>query len=205
MVTLGIIGVVAALTMPVLISYYEKMSYKNQFKKQYSVLSNAITSAIYDIGGAPVCYFGDYSECTAFYDIVFSKLNVLKYCKGKALERGCIPENYFDFPSASGCSGFSKNRIENVNKVYILSDGATLIRMHENNTGTASSIIIDVNGAFKKPNIVGKDIFSLGILKDSSNNTYKFGGYNNETRTEIYSCVTKNKSAYFSVLSDLIN
>ena len=40
LITLGIIGVVAALTMPALISNYKKTVYVNQLKKSVSVIEN---------------------------------------------------------------------------------------------------------------------------------------------------------------------
>ena len=43
LITLGIIGVVAALTMPVIIKGKERKELETGFKKQYSVLQNAFT------------------------------------------------------------------------------------------------------------------------------------------------------------------
>lgn len=45
LITLGIIGIVAAMTLPALIQHYEKMVLKNQFKKSYSVFFNAVKLA----------------------------------------------------------------------------------------------------------------------------------------------------------------
>ena len=42
LITLGIIGVVAALTLPMLISKYQLKVFETAFKKQYSVIQNAI-------------------------------------------------------------------------------------------------------------------------------------------------------------------
>ena len=41
LITLGIIGVVAAITMPVLISKYRAQVFETQFKKAYSSVQNA--------------------------------------------------------------------------------------------------------------------------------------------------------------------
>ena len=51
LITLGIIGVVAAMTLPVLTQKYQKMVLKNQYKKVYSTLSQAYSKAVFDIGG----------------------------------------------------------------------------------------------------------------------------------------------------------
>ncbi|MDR1168335.1 MAG: type II secretion system GspH family protein [Heliobacteriaceae bacterium] len=56
LITLGIIGVVAALTMPALISNYQQMVVKTQFKKAYAVLQNAWGLAESD-GESYECYY----------------------------------------------------------------------------------------------------------------------------------------------------
>lgn len=57
LITLGIIGIVAALTMPALINSYQKMVLKNQFKKVYSTISQAFVKAQADLGYSPGCYW----------------------------------------------------------------------------------------------------------------------------------------------------
>lgn len=57
LITLGIIGIVAAMTMPVLIAGYQKNVLKNQFKKTYSMLSQAIVKTQADLGYVPDCYY----------------------------------------------------------------------------------------------------------------------------------------------------
>lgn len=56
MITLGIIGVVAALTMPSVINNVQKIVLKNQFKTAYSIISNAVSRASYDLGYVPACH-----------------------------------------------------------------------------------------------------------------------------------------------------
>ena len=56
LITLGIIGVVAALTMPSLIANYQKMVLKNQFKKAYSTVFQGIRQVEADLGYKPECY-----------------------------------------------------------------------------------------------------------------------------------------------------
>ena len=50
LITLGIIGVVAAMTMPVLIGNYRKNVVENQLKTVYSLISNAVRMAEIDNG-----------------------------------------------------------------------------------------------------------------------------------------------------------
>ena len=46
LITLGIIGVVTAMTLPALINKAEKMILKNQFKKAYSNFYNAVLQTV---------------------------------------------------------------------------------------------------------------------------------------------------------------
>ncbi len=46
LITLGIIGVVAAMTMPTLIAKYQKKVFATKVKQTYAILSNALTSSI---------------------------------------------------------------------------------------------------------------------------------------------------------------
>lgn len=57
LVTLGIIGVVAALTLPGLIQNYQKIVLKNQFKKSYSQFFNALKLAQAKSGAPVTCYY----------------------------------------------------------------------------------------------------------------------------------------------------
>ncbi len=50
LITLGIIGIVAAMTIPTLISKYQEKAYITQLKKSYSVLQNAFQLAIAEHG-----------------------------------------------------------------------------------------------------------------------------------------------------------
>ena len=50
LITLGIIGVVAALTMPALIGNYKRQQTIQQLKKVYSVLGQAYNRAVADYG-----------------------------------------------------------------------------------------------------------------------------------------------------------
>uniref|UniRef100_UPI004024D85A type II secretion system protein n=1 Tax=Candidatus Scatousia sp. TaxID=3085663 RepID=UPI004024D85A len=57
LITLGIIGIVAAMTLPALVQNYQKMVVKNQFKKVYATLQSAIRKAEADLDYKPECYY----------------------------------------------------------------------------------------------------------------------------------------------------
>lgn len=59
LITIAIIGIVAALTIPTLIHKYQDYSLKVQFKKTYAMLRQAMQMAEYDFGVPPKCYYWD--------------------------------------------------------------------------------------------------------------------------------------------------
>ena len=60
LITLGVIGVVATMTLPALTKKYEEVVLKNQFKKSFSMLSQAIMKSQAEFGGMPYCYRRSY-------------------------------------------------------------------------------------------------------------------------------------------------
>ncbi len=59
LITLAIIGVVAALTIPSVVKNYQETVLKTQFKKTYSTLQRGITQTQVDMGYKPDCYLWD--------------------------------------------------------------------------------------------------------------------------------------------------
>ena len=169
LITLGLLGVVIAMTLPILFGKAEKMILAQQFKKSYANIQNAINAVQADYGATYECYnigFGEYhiDECTAFWNAVISKMNIIQKCEkdnydchprykskvevlaegGEVINNSCS----MDFPFAT---------------YYILYDGSSLIVNSEN--FLSYHIIhfgIDVNGK-KGPNKWGYDLFYLTL------------------------------------------
>lgn len=86
LITLGIIGIVAAMTLPVVMTKVDEIVLKNQFKKTYSLLSQALNKARADLDYSPACYsrkFAKYStKCEE------SSRNELGVCTQSVLSDG---------------------------------------------------------------------------------------------------------------------
>jgi len=198
LITLGIIGVVAAMTMPALVSHHQKMVFKNQYKKLYSTLYQAYNKSVYDVGGITDCYhedintgvhgkWGDKAACEDFREAVEKNLLIGKICTTKAADNGCLQKDQYKgldsllidqnpditdeelAAGTSGCGGLTKNAINNTNLVYVLNDGAIVISYLQDRVPI--SMLIDVNGQ-KGPNKWGYDLFKMSFYKDGNN--YKF-------------------------------
>ena len=191
LITLGIIGIVSAMTIPTLLNNYRQKVLDKQFVQTYSLLSQnlLLTQSQYDY--IPKCYYGgngmptQRTGCTEFFNIFFNNLKVTKKCANKAFENGCIPEyngiddvyeqenpntiipdgydSYGEYASV-GCNYYRKNYIQNNTTVYNLSNG-NIIFLYNN--GYLPTITFDING-HQEPNKWGHDLFSINISYDGN-------------------------------------
>ena len=86
LITLGIIGIVAAMTLPTVINRAQRKILSQQFKKSYATVQNAINLAQSEWGAPYECYntgFGGYhlDECEAFWDAFLKNVKVIQKCK----------------------------------------------------------------------------------------------------------------------------
>ena len=174
LITLGIIGIVAAMTLPALIGKAEKMILAQQFKKSYANIQNAINAVQADYGGAYECYnIGSavykLNGCRNFWSALINKMNVVQKCEnddydchpkyktkaevlaegGEVINSSCS----MDFPYAI---------------YYILYDGSYLIINNANSSSAPQHSVffgLDVNGK-KGPNKWGYDLFYLTLNRE---------------------------------------
>ena len=84
LITLGIIGIVSAITIPTLINNYKEKVRNNQSKKVYATLNQALRMTISDYDYIPKCYYPDTgtgavrAECIDFYEKFRNKLRLSK-------------------------------------------------------------------------------------------------------------------------------
>ena len=81
LITLGIIGIVAAMTLPIVVGNYQKKELVTLYKKIYSVLKNAEMRATVDYGDSK---YWDYSDPKTFMRVYYIPyLNVIETTKMK--------------------------------------------------------------------------------------------------------------------------
>ena len=159
LITLGIIGVVAAMTMPSLIQNYQEKATVTKLKKCYSLVSQAYASILNDEGGSDTLQAGDDLEMMEKFG------KYLKYQKTCGRNKGCFPN--VTYKSVTG-NGYSKWENDTTDRSRaILTDGTLIMfnksamRVGEGNYLYAQ-IYVDING-FKGPNQLGKDFFYFYI------------------------------------------
>ena len=180
LITLGIIGVVAAMTMPSLIQKQKEKEYAAKLKKFNSMMSQAVIMAINEEG--PIENWGlmqfsssagmsdeeiaDANESrNKFFEILSKYLKVVEYC-----------------PYNSTCEEWDRHSLDGTaydsfTKRMVLADGtmilgATILSPQCNrNLGTSTALqnicgefFVDVNGK-KGPNATGKDVFMFYYTK----------------------------------------
>lgn len=153
LITLGIIGVVAALTLPNLITQYQKNATVQGLKVAYSLLSQAVQKSVSENGEINEW---DYSLSSADFDETYliPYLKIVKKCEGAE----CITTDDFH-----GYYELNGHKYTQIGKSYILSNGMILMRdSYQLNLGFIT-YMVDINGN-KKPNKMGRDIFSFYLL-----------------------------------------
>ena len=154
LITLGIIGVVAAMTLPTLIQKQQEKVLLNQLKVANNALSNMLLLAYKDYDTMQF-WTNDYSKGSVYMDVTqanFEKyflpyLKVLKYCR---LGKGCFSKDIW-IDSNYNCA-----------KAILTNNMSVAFSSLSFGNRAAGQVIVDVNG-FKGPNQFGKDIFYFAI------------------------------------------
>jgi len=199
LITLGIIGVVAAMTIPTLMNKTQNAELKTALTKEVSVLSQAIIQIREDNGGTLDSVFGN--EYTNNF-LPFAKyLSIVKTCNNNLATEGCWHNDqkwydYYGTPIVLVSQTFYSQNIG-----AVLQDGSFVIAgsagsptcdsgawISQEGSGSygwqsgwpldCAILMVDVNG-FKGPNRAGKDIFSLSIRKSGIVSTSVYKLFNN--------------------------
>ena len=160
LITLGIIGVVAAITLPSLVQNYRKSVVENKLKSEYSLISNAIRMSEAKNGSSEdwaTCDEDNSFECTkSFFDTYLApELKTVKIC-GNDNKEECWTEPV----SLSGKKGYLSPLID-MGLTAILSNGTSLYMWAggQNSKTAHLQIWFDIDGPTKGKGIIGADVF----------------------------------------------
>lgn len=184
LITLGVIGIVAAMTLPVITLKTTKQETLAKLKKVYSILAQGIKHSELDNGEFSTCpkdediivedYYNKYwkpyykkpKKCITAKACGYSRNNPWKHLNG----------SYYDWNVVS-----SESRV-----LFMLSDG-TLIFYPLN---SVNYFFVDLNG-LKNPNIIGRDVFVFTILDDKG---LKPACYNMSYENINKNCITDSNA-----------
>lgn len=168
LVTLAIIGMVAAMTIPPLVNSYNKTVNQVKLRKVYAILAQIAQRAVAEYGDMTYLDFYDgSSDKVQEWYLTYFKPN-LKVAKECFDESGCWPESVThlngDSVSNSSARGIGGNIVtfQTIDGILYNIDGNIPSDL-DAQFGIDSDIdglvvYVDLNGN-KKPNVIGKDIF----------------------------------------------
>lgn len=175
LITLMIIGIIASITIPIIIADINNKKMANIFRKNFSELSQATTLIINDNGGSFINACGYWND-SCLYQKYSLYMNTAKTCTN-AQAQGCWHQNgQWKYINGTVCNQFTDCNVFGHDSSYhpggfVLPSGAlTVFAMYWNDCDPASGkrcgeILIDLNG-FTEPNQIGKDIASIVIQQN---------------------------------------
>lgn len=156
LITLGIIGVVAEMTIPTVMSNIQDQTYKASWKKAFSIINQATLQIATDNGTSSLA--GSFVDTPTTLNLYSGKLKVINKCLSSCTFAGAAAA---------------------YNSVITLVDGSMLmLGAIDTNCSTAwgptnfgqslcAEFYVDTNGA-KPPNIGGKDVLWVGVKPNGS-------------------------------------
>lgn len=163
LITLGIIGVVAAMTIPTVINNTNSKELKTAFKKAYSASEQAYMAAVQDNGGGFGGYSCDKTISVAKWNAFKSKFQVTNSCDGSTSILGTCWASTATTPEVSAGCVYYQAASQPSNAAFTTPDGMYWMA-YGNGVGTnmCPMVAVDVNGN-KGPNQWGKDVFTIEL------------------------------------------
>lgn len=160
LLTLVIIGIISAVTIPALINSTNNKEYKTAWKKIYSEISAIHKMVVYNEDGS---LKGVFTNSGVMANKFLSYLNYNKVCYSNA-NGDCWHTQVLNQTGGTEIWANTASVILNDQMLLRFSSSLNCNAM----TGVfnrCGQIQIDVNG-FKLPNTIGKDIFAVSVLED---------------------------------------
>ncbi len=162
LITLGIIGVVAAITLPNLMTAYKARTLRSQFMKSYSLIQQAYKMMQADeVSTSPSDY--DRSSDDATFKTVFQRYFTGTTDCGYTKSSPCYNPSNIKYKSPVGNNTLSSAWLDDGQ--FVLKDGTLF--MFENPSSSGGEIrvwiFVDINGINGRPNRLGYDLFIFAL------------------------------------------
>ena len=151
LITLGIIGIVAAMTMPMLVENTKKQQTVAQLKKSYSVLSQAVKLSELENGSV------DYWDYTLPVEQFVNKY----LRKFLTIQEQTVSAAGVDYRYLNGGDCFEDMCIAS-SYILGLADGTSMVVSRTTGHSNGRVVFFDLNGK-NLPNTIGKDVFAFSI------------------------------------------
>lgn len=169
LITLGVIGVVAAITMPTLIQKHKEQVYITRLKQNYSIFSQALKMAELEHGAFSEWTDSNMSNLEKSQTIMKNLkpyLKIIKDCTGYG---NCLSNKAIMYIHSTNKTTGNMNHAQSSFGKGVLSNGTVFwIEPLEDDTKLPNNVIraaldIDLNGVDTPPNRMGEDFFYFWI------------------------------------------
>lgn len=185
LIVLGIIGNVALLVLPGLITNVDKQIRLNQWKHSYALVGEAINRMTFENGGSMPFAYSATQSSSGCIEAFSQYLKVIKTCRTSTTAAVAATE-CFDTTTSGLATFYTYGILVNGVSVAFESGG---------------TVWIDVNGKDKGPNQYGKDIFAIRF-KTADGHYWAYGTKNSdETSTDILSATCNPEGTTVEKLS----
>lgn len=167
LITIGIIGIVAAMTIPTLMTKLKNDRESAILKEDYSILQQMMKMANEEGAMGSIAVGNNMDEMKEWFNTYFLPyIKTTSVCYDKA---GCWSKNVKrangdKYTNSIGCGAASISFVL-YNGSYVCMDDLGDFRFGVKSKGTTIGILVDVNGD-KQPNVVGEDIFALQFYEN---------------------------------------
>lgn len=158
LVTLGIIGVVSAMTVPSLMQNYQRQSYIAQLHKAYNETQQAALRYMTDMNALNLREAG-LNSTDASANFIKKYFKIIQDCGSDATP--CFAESY------KKLSGIATTAVD-AERYFVLASGASIaviFRPKAKYGDLVTEVWVDSNGQ-KGPNIVGRDFFIMYVYNN---------------------------------------
>ena len=196
LIVMGIIGVVAALTIPNLNSSTADKEKVAKVKKIYQNLTDAFGRAQAVYGPFNEWFLTDSTataQATRFGDRISEFMKVSKNC-GVTTDQGCFSNKKTIQKKSGGDSGVVVNDSSANYYKLILADGSSLIFFPPTSDGVAG-IYVNIDGPNKGTPILGKNIFLFNISEEN-------GVYYQDFSSMLAFCFNMGQCSFWVIQND---
>ena len=174
LITLVIIGIVAALTIPTAINNYRKHEYYSAFKKTYSTLLQA-TNKIFAEHGSPNASIGGWASLSGDVKNMYKKYLNAKDC---TVANDCFAQYKIRGPKYISGDNYTQKDFWQSHVGFVLSDGTQIVVAQFSSSCNYHNhrcfeFWTDINGQ-KGPNQWGRDVFVYAVTENGFE--YDFSG-----------------------------
>ena len=222
LITLGIVGVVASITLPTLNNNVQKQTYEAGAKKAYNILSNAVSMYMVDQGTDDLTETPLYNNQEGLRAFVNKYFRVSMDCGNRYYNSNgasCYAKEFYSM-DRSAKSDVSKGQCmqvvalaagmsmcfdsgpiedaaagEDTNGDGVVDENDKVHSAFSEDEGTPLIVEVDVNGP-NGPNVTGRDIFSMVVSRNGlvGSKQEDCGTTTEDARKESIATYTKNAS-----------